>query len=70
MSESVFNQEYLALLLDWEGSVFRRIIESATVLPGRKPEAGHQYVIGCDWGRSNDYTVFLVLDAGSRQLST
>jgi hypothetical protein len=27
------------------------------------PEAGHVYAIGCDWGRSNDYTVFLVLDA-------
>ena len=27
-----------------------------------KPEPGHDYVIGCDWGRSKDYTVFIVLD--------
>jgi len=26
------------------------------------PEAGHDYSVGCDWGRSNDYTVFFVLD--------
>jgi hypothetical protein len=31
-----------------------------------KPEVGHDYVIGCDWGRSNDYTVLIVLDATTR----
>jgi hypothetical protein len=33
-----------------------------------KPETGHDYVIGCDWGRSNDYTVFTVLDTTTRAL--
>ena len=66
ITEAAFNQEYLALFVNWEGSVFRRINEAATVAPTSEPEAGHQYVIGCDWGRSNDYTVFVVLDASAR----
>ena len=63
MTEAAFNQEYLALFVNWEGSVFRRVGEAATVSVGTKPQAGNEYVIGCDWGRSNDYTVLLVLDA-------
>ena len=63
MTEWAYNQEYLALFVNWEGSVFRRVGEAATVMARMNPEAGHAYAIGCDWGRSNDYTVFLVLDA-------
>jgi len=62
LTESAFNQEYLALFVNWEGSVFRRVGEAATAIGMTKPEPGHDYVIGCDWGRSNDYTVFMVLD--------
>ena len=56
LTESAFNQEYLAMFVNWEGSVFRRVGEAATVAVRTEPEAGHQYVIGCDWGRSHDYT--------------
>jgi hypothetical protein len=66
LTESVFNQEYLAMFVNWEGSVFRRVSEAATAVPRQQPEAGHEYVIGCDWGRSNDYTVLLVLDTTAR----
>ena len=62
ITESAFNQEYSALFVNWEGSVFRRVGEAASIMAGTSPVAGHEYVIGCDWGRSNDYTVFLVLD--------
>ncbi len=62
LTESAFNQEYLALFVNWEGSVFRRVGEAATAMARMQREAGHDYVIGCDWGRSNDYTVFIVLD--------
>ena len=65
MSEAAFNQEYLALFVNWEGSVFRRVIE-ATTRTSAKPDVGHEYIIGCDWGRSNDYTVFVVLDTTAR----
>ncbi|HEY7336740.1 MAG TPA: terminase family protein, partial [Bryobacteraceae bacterium] len=63
MTESAFNQEYLAWFVNWEGSVFRRVGEAATAIAGVGRETGHEYIIGCDWGRSNDFTVFLVLDA-------
>src|SRR5260370_23392121 len=58
MTEAAFNQEYLALFVDWEGSVFHRVPEAATAARRAGPESGHEYVIGCDWGRSNDYTLF------------
>src|ERR1017187_4163884 len=62
MTEAAFNQEYLAMFVNWEGSVFRRVTEAATAIEMWNPEPGHVYVIGCDWGRSKDYTVFVVLD--------
>src|SRR5712692_307722 len=62
MTEAAFNQEYLALFVNWEGSVFRRVGEAATATSKKGPEPGHEYIIGCDWGRSHDYTVFVVLD--------
>ncbi len=62
MTEEAFNQEYLALFVDGEGSVFRRVSEAATSSFRDRPDLGHHYVIGCDWGRSNDFTVFVVLD--------
>jgi hypothetical protein len=46
--------------------VFRRVGEAATAAEKRRPELGHAYVIGCDWGRSKDYTVFMVLDITAR----
>jgi hypothetical protein len=68
LTEAAFNQEYLALFVNWEGSVFRRVGEAATVLPGMHRDTAHQYVIGCDWGRSYDYTVFVVLDLTIRSV--
>jgi Terminase RNaseH-like domain/Terminase large subunit, T4likevirus-type, N-terminal len=66
LTEAAFSQEYLAQFVNWEGSVFRRVGEAAIAVPRTQPEAGHHYVIGCDWGRSNDYTVFVVLDTTAR----
>ena len=68
LSEAAFNQEYLALFVNWEGSVFRGVGEAATAMPRKQPEDGHDYVIGCDWGRSQDYTVFVVLDMTARSM--
>jgi hypothetical protein len=66
MTEAAFNQEFLALFVNWEGSVFLHVGEGATLTVRTTPEAGHEYVIGCDWGRSNDCTVFLVLDVTAK----
>ncbi len=66
MTESAFSQEFLAQFVNWEGAVFRYVMECATAERKDSPEAEHDYVIGCDWGRSNDYTVFTVLDVTAR----
>jgi hypothetical protein len=63
LTEAAFQQEYQAQFVNWEGSVFRRVGEAATATSRIEPEAGHDYIIGCDWGRANDYTVFVVVDA-------
>lgn len=68
MGEAAFNQEYLAQFVNWEGSVFRCVGPAATAVPLTRPEAGHEYVVGCDWGRSQDYTVFVVLDTTSHTM--
>jgi len=60
----VYLQEYEAQFLDDAGGVFRRVMEAATLQP-QEPVQGRQYVIGADWGKSDDFTVFTVLDAGS-----
>jgi terminase large subunit-like protein len=40
--------------------------EAATATATTRREAGHDSVIGCDWGRSNDFTVFVVVDVTAR----
>lgn len=61
-TEAYFNQEYLALFVNWEGSAFRNVDLCATAVPQDGPIEGHEYVVGADWGRSRDYTVFIVVD--------
>jgi hypothetical protein len=66
MTEAAFDQEFSAQFVNWEGAVFRRISEAATAERKDGPEPGHEYVIGADWGRTLDYTVFTVIDTTSR----
>lgn len=68
MPERIFQQEYLAMFIDDAGGVFRRVMEAATAYSLDRGKPGGQYVIGADWGRSNDYTVFTVLDIKSKQM--
>lgn len=68
MTEAAFNQEFLAQFVNWEGAVFRKVLEAATAERKDGPEAGHEYAIGADWGRSNDYTVFTVVDVTARAM--
>jgi hypothetical protein len=67
MPERAYRQEILAEFLDDGGLVFRRIREAATETPS-EPQANRQYVIGVDWGRTNDATVFCVLDMQSKSI--
>jgi hypothetical protein len=67
LPERIFAQEYLAEFLADGGGVFRRVAEAATATAQDKALPGHQYVIGVDWGRTNDATVFKVVDVGMRE---
>lgn len=66
MTERAFAQEILAEFLDDGGGVFRKVRDAA-ILKETEPKEGSQYVIGVDWGRSNDATVFSVMDVGDKQ---
>jgi hypothetical protein len=65
--ERYFAQEYEAIFLQDGGGVFRRVAEAATAERQEQAIAGHQYVIGADWGRTNDATVFKVIDVTLRE---
>jgi phage FluMu gp28-like protein len=65
LPERTFGQEWNALFLEG-GTIFRRVRDASTLQP-QEPVTGGQYVIGVDWGRSNDATVFCVLDTVNKQ---
>lgn len=67
MPERSFRQEILAEFIDDTGGVFRRVSDAATATE-QPPIAGHTYVMGCDWGKYNDYTVLTVIDATTHQV--
>lgn len=68
LPERVFKQEYLAEFIDDGGLVFRFVNECATASEVVNPVTGHQYVIGVDWARTNDFTVFTVFDVDERKM--
>jgi len=69
LPERVFAQEYLAAFLQEGAGVFRRVTDAVDqALPtdphtSRDIQNGASYVIGVDWGRHNDFTVFTTIDA-------
>lgn len=65
LPEKTFEQEWNAKFIEG-GTIFRNVRAASTLQPMEKGEAGRQYVIGVDWGRSNDATVFCVLDATTK----
>lgn len=67
-SPHVWQAEYEAKFTDDSGQVFRGIRDAVVAHQSDKPQAGHQYVAGIDWGRDNDYTVIAVIDARTRQM--
>ncbi len=68
LTERRFAQEILAQFLDDAGGVFRGVLACATLTNTLAPDPTHTYVIGCDWGKSNDYTVFAVVDVTTHTL--
>jgi hypothetical protein len=68
MTERAFQQEIMAQFLEDGGGVFRRVQNAATADPLEYGIEGRYYVIGVDWGRSEDATVFVVMDADAREM--
>jgi hypothetical protein len=64
VTELAFAQEYLAQFVTWAGSVFRRILDAIG-----EPPAHSAAIIGVDWGRTNDYTVFTAVSASGQVLA-
>ena len=65
--ESTYREEWLAQFIDG-GSVFRRIQENATATLQDKAIEGHNYIFGCDWAQSADFTVISVIDTDTKEL--
>lgn len=63
MTEEAYQQEILAQFLDAEGAVFRNIAACLTAPRDATPDdhAGHQLVMGADWGKENDRTALSVV---------
>jgi len=68
MLERAFQQEIMAQFLEDGGGVFRNVMSCTDAVPQNKGISGKQYVIGADWGRTNDATVFTVIDVAERAL--
>lgn len=68
MTERAYAQEILAQFIEDGGGVFRYVMDAATATPQAEAAQDHQYLIGVDWGRVNDATVFAVMDSTERAL--
>lgn len=66
MPEMKFRQEIMAEFLEDAGIVFRRVLEAATAKVQEGAIANHDYAIGVDWGKHNDFTVLAVMDLTER----
>jgi len=62
LPERAFRQEIMAEFTEDNGSVFREVRRVSTLSPTGEFMEGHRYVMGLDWGRSNDFTVVSVID--------
>lgn len=58
-----YRQEILAEFLDDGAGVFSNLTNAQKAKLQREPRPGKRYVLGVDWAKSEDYTVFIVLDA-------
>ncbi len=63
MPERLFMQEFECEFLEDASSVFHGV-DSCVYGSLENAMPGHKYIIGADLGRTNDYTVFIVLDVG------
>lgn len=68
MPDRVYRQEILAEFIDDAGGVFRGVMAAATATEQKEAIKGHDYVIGVDWGKHNDFTCIAVIDLTDKAL--
>lgn len=69
LPEKTFRQEFLAEFIHDGAGVFRNVracVDDSVRQTG--PKQFHQYIIGADWGRTEDFTVLTVMDATEKAL--
>lgn len=62
-----YQQEWLAQFVE-DGAVFRFVRERATATKQDRAIDGHSYVMGCDWGKTHDFTVLAIVDMTTKEL--
>jgi hypothetical protein len=67
-SDRAWAAEYECSFEGSGGAVFRFVRERATALEQPGAIEGHSYAMGCDWGKSADFTVLSMVDMTARQL--
>ena len=60
VSDRTYRQEWLAEFVDDNAGVFRNVVECVKE-HATEPEPNKSYVMGVDWGRTNDATVFTII---------
>ena len=65
LPERAWAQEYRAEFLQLEGGGVFRGVDAVSRLRPLEPQAGHSYVIGVDWGRTNDFTAISIIDSST-----
>jgi hypothetical protein len=69
LPDSAFAQEFLGAFLEDAGGVFRKVVEAATAEEQQNALKGHSYVMGVDWGKYQDFTVFTVFDETEKSIA-
>lgn len=59
--QDIIEQEYYCKFIEGAGSFFKRIEDNVWIAHS-KEEEGHQYQIGVDWAKTQDYTVITPFD--------
>lgn len=67
-TERAWNAEYECSFAGSGGAVFRFVKERATATEQHSAIEGHSYVMGCDWGKTNDFTVLTIIDMVTKEL--
>lgn len=68
LPEMVARQEIDAEPVTDGGGVFRNVYDCATASLQSEPKDGHVYVAGMDIGRTNDFSVLVVIDATTNEV--